>query len=241
MGETSVVVQVTPSVSFGNEPYGQKTSAQSVTVSNRGSAPLTVQSANLGGSDAGDFAVASNACGGQSVAPGGSCTVSVTFTPTAVGERTATLSVADNANPSPQTVTLSGDGTGTPDVTLNPSPPAPLNLTNNAPNGQVTLTNSGSAPLSVASVTLSGINASEFQKDADQCSGQTIDPGKSCVVTVAFTPALTATTAETSSTTQTSTTTEASTAHARAFTPTAALNFADTAASSPQAVIVEYL
>jgi fibronectin type 3 domain-containing protein len=34
----------------------------------------------------------------------------VTFTPNAAGQRTATLNVADNANGSPQTVSLSGNG-----------------------------------------------------------------------------------------------------------------------------------
>jgi hypothetical protein len=39
-----------------------------------------------------------------------SCTVSVTFTPTATGTRVAVLNVADSATTSPQTVNLTGTG-----------------------------------------------------------------------------------------------------------------------------------
>ena len=39
-----------------------------------------------------------------------SCTVSITFTPTAKGSRVAVLNVADSASTSPQTVNLSGTG-----------------------------------------------------------------------------------------------------------------------------------
>src|SRR5437588_9872522 len=45
------------------------------------------------------------------LAAGGNCTINVTFTPTALGARTGTLLLADNAAGSPQTVALSGNGT----------------------------------------------------------------------------------------------------------------------------------
>jgi len=58
----------------------------------------------------GDFSlVSANACA-PPVAPGGSCTVQVTFTPTATGSRTGSLTIMDNAPGSPQSVSLSGTG-----------------------------------------------------------------------------------------------------------------------------------
>ena len=56
----------------------------------------------------GDFAQ-TNTCG-ASVAAGGNCTISVTFKPTASGPRTGTITIADSAAGSPQTIALSGDG-----------------------------------------------------------------------------------------------------------------------------------
>jgi Cep192 domain 4 len=44
------------------------------------------------------------------LAAGSRCTISVRFSPTATGTRTGTLEIADNANGSPQTVTLTGTG-----------------------------------------------------------------------------------------------------------------------------------
>jgi hypothetical protein len=41
---------------------------------------------------------------------GGSCLIGVTFTPTATGSRSATLSIGDNAAGSPQLVNLAGTG-----------------------------------------------------------------------------------------------------------------------------------
>src|SRR5437588_592825 len=83
-----------------------------VTLTNTGTAALTINSFAASG----DFAATStgaNACpmSPATLAAGGNCTINVTFTPTALGARTGTLLLADNAAGSPQTVALSGNGT----------------------------------------------------------------------------------------------------------------------------------
>jgi hypothetical protein len=92
------------SLSFGNENVGSTSSAQSVTVSNPGSSAVSVSAV----STSGPFSQA-NTCG-TSIAADGSCTVSVTFSPTAAGAASGTLSVASSAPGSPLKVTLSGTG-----------------------------------------------------------------------------------------------------------------------------------
>src|SRR5205814_4887054 len=82
---------------------GATSSAQSVTVTNTGTTPLTVTSVVANS----DFAATSN-CVGASIQPQSSCTISVTFKPTATGERDGSLTITDNAFNSPQTVTLVG-------------------------------------------------------------------------------------------------------------------------------------
>ena len=52
------------------------------------------------------------------MAPAGSCQLSLTFDPSAVGSRTATLSITDNAGNSPQTVALTGTGSSAPTPTV---------------------------------------------------------------------------------------------------------------------------
>jgi hypothetical protein len=92
------------SVSFGSQAVGSTSSAQSVTVSNPGSSAVSMTSIGL----TGPFAEENNC--GTSLAAGASCTVSVTFAPTAAGAASGTLSVNSSAPGSPLTVGLSGTG-----------------------------------------------------------------------------------------------------------------------------------
>ena len=84
---------------------------ESLTIANTGSAPLKVTSVSLGGTNAADFSVSANTC--STVATGATCTISVSFKPSAAGNRTATLTIADNAPGASQTIPLSGTGTAT--------------------------------------------------------------------------------------------------------------------------------
>jgi len=99
-----------PSLSFGNQVVGTATGAQSVTVTNSGTANLTIAKATIGGANASDFAISTDTCSGATVILGGTCSVSVTFAPAASGTRSASLSFADNAAGNQQSVSLSGTG-----------------------------------------------------------------------------------------------------------------------------------
>ncbi|HLW99911.1 MAG TPA: choice-of-anchor D domain-containing protein [Candidatus Acidoferrales bacterium] len=92
------------SLTFASQTISSTSAAQTVTLSNSGSATLTI----TGIAASGDFGQSNNC--GSSLAAGGNCSISVTFTPTAAGTRTGTLSVTDNASGSPQSVTLTGTG-----------------------------------------------------------------------------------------------------------------------------------
>jgi hypothetical protein len=98
-----VLNPVPASLSFARTVVGSTTGAQKVTVTNSGTTAATVSGVTV----TGDFSQ-TNDC--ASIAVGGSCAVNVTFTPTASGPRTGTLTVTSNANNSPSTVSLSGTG-----------------------------------------------------------------------------------------------------------------------------------
>ena len=100
-----------PSLTYASRDTGTTSAAQSVTVSNSGNASLFFNSAAISGLDTLDFTVVGDGCSGMTLAPGASCTMSVTFSPTAAGTRTAALTFTDNAPNSPQSVSLTGDGT----------------------------------------------------------------------------------------------------------------------------------
>ena len=91
-------------LAFGNVAQGIASAAQSITLSNTGTAALAISSIAAGG----DFAE-TNTCG-ASLAAGATCQISVVLTPSTLGAIAGTLTVTDNAANSPQTITLSGTG-----------------------------------------------------------------------------------------------------------------------------------
>jgi hypothetical protein len=97
------------SLSFSSQVVGTTSSAQSLTLSNTGDATLAISGVAVTGPDSQDFSLAS-ACGG-SLNAGASCALSLTFTPTSAGSRTATLEITTDAPGSPHTVALAGTGT----------------------------------------------------------------------------------------------------------------------------------
>jgi hypothetical protein len=103
-GLAAVATLSPSSLSFGNQNVGSTSAPQTVTLSNTGNAALAITRLSASG----DF-TQTNACG-SSLAAGGSCTISVTFTPSASGTRSGTLTLTDNAGGGTQTVTLTGIG-----------------------------------------------------------------------------------------------------------------------------------
>ena len=93
-------------LNFGSVTIGTTSPAETVTLTNVGTTTLTITGITITGRNAGDFSQ-THTCG-SSLAAGASCSISVTFKPTAYGLLTAALSISDNAAGSPQTVTLTG-------------------------------------------------------------------------------------------------------------------------------------
>jgi hypothetical protein len=109
---TGTVVKLSPAsgLNFGTVTVGTTSSPMTATVTNGSkSGSISITGVTFTGTDPGDFAEQSTTCG-SSLGPQKSCTVNVTFTPTATGKRTALLSVSDNGGGSPQTVGLQGTG-----------------------------------------------------------------------------------------------------------------------------------
>lgn len=98
------------SLDFSGVVVGQTSAAQTTTLTNSGSAPLVISTAELGGADPGDYRIASDSCAGQTIQPTDSCSTTITFSPSATGARDAQLTYTDNAAGSPHTVTLIGAG-----------------------------------------------------------------------------------------------------------------------------------
>jgi hypothetical protein len=143
------VVNLSPSsISFPTQYVGTSGLPQTVTLTNTGTASLTITAVNT---SAADFGVLSDC--GNSVAAGASCLIGVFFDPTAAGNRSGALTITDNASGSPQSVPLAGMGQ---DFSM-------------APSGQTTTT---VTPGQSASYTISIASGGGFKQTVTlSCSG----------------------------------------------------------------------
>ncbi len=170
-------------LSFASQLVGASSAPSTVTITNTGTANLLVGAIAIGGTNGSDFSKTADSCSSATVNPNASCTVGVTFTPSAMGNRTAVLSIADNGTGSVQTVGLSGTGAA-------PSASAsPANLTftgqlvGTTSDAQlVTLNNSGNMALAVSKVAVSG----DFNQ-TNNC-GSSVAAGGTCTINITFAP-----------------------------------------------------
>ena len=195
-GTSTPVASLSPtSLAFGNQTVGTTSAARVITLSNTGTASLSISGIAVTGTNSGDFAQ-THTCG-ASLAAGTSCTISVTFRPAATGARTASVAVTDNASGSPHTAALSGSGvsstTSTPVASLSPTSLAFGNQTVGTTSAAkvVTLSNTGSAALSITSIAVAGTNVGDFTQTHTCLSS--LAAGARCTISVTFKPAATGT------------------------------------------------
>jgi hypothetical protein len=179
------------SLTFATTTQGSATIAQTITVTSVGPGPLHISSVVPGGANPGDFQI-SNACSGAYPA-GGTCNIFVTFSPLGAGQRSATITINDDAPDSPQSAQLTGTGAapppGTPIVKPTPTSVSFGTVTQGAPVGAqiITLTSSGTAPLHIASIAVSGTNLSDFSL-TNNCAAAAYAVGATCSVGVSVSP-----------------------------------------------------
>ncbi len=180
-------LQLSPSsLSFGVELVGAESAMQGVTLTNTGGSELAISNVAIAGANAADFNP-SSACG-SSLSAGATCAINVTFKPSQMGQRSASMTISGNGTDDPQTLSLSGEGgeSGA-NATLSPTS---LNFgnqktgTTSAPQA-VTLSNYGTATLSITSIT-----ASPNFGETNTCT-PTLASGASCTVNATFSPSQT--------------------------------------------------
>lgn len=165
---------------------GTESGPQVETLTNTGSSELAINSVAITGANAADFDQ-SNTCS-SSLGAGASCTLSVTFTPSQFGQRIASITITDDAMVSSQALSLSGvGGNSGPNATLSPTSLILGNqdVDTTSPARPVTLSNYGTATLSVT-----GITASTNFGQTNTCNS-TLASGANCTINVTFTPSQT--------------------------------------------------
>ncbi|MFZ4720887.1 MAG: choice-of-anchor D domain-containing protein [Ilumatobacteraceae bacterium] len=173
---------------------------RTATVRSTGTAPLTIASTSITGAGAAQFEVTGTTCPAQ-IAVGTECQIAVTFTPTTVGDQTATLKVFTNVVGTPTLVALhaiasataEGYATAPADVLFgergvcNPATsiePCPALVPT-----VITVTNDGDAPLNLSTGAITGPDAASFTfVDGGNTCAATVAVGASCTIEVLYDP-----------------------------------------------------
>jgi Beta-propeller repeat/Abnormal spindle-like microcephaly-assoc'd, ASPM-SPD-2-Hydin len=162
---------------FPVQAPGTTSDPQTVTITNMGSASLTVSNVAV----TGEFAIQNNCS--TVAAAGGTCTIAVTFSPTSTDPQTGTLTITDNSAGSPRTVALSGQPG---QATLSVSPTS-LSFGNQAAGTTssaqtVTVQNTGTL-----SVQISRVGTSPSFSESNTC-GSSFAVDMLCSISVSFAP-----------------------------------------------------
>jgi sugar lactone lactonase YvrE len=185
---TGSAISVTGPLLFGNQAVKTTSPPKTVTVTNKGTATVTMGTVTLNETD---FAIAANHCtSGSTLVAGANCTISVVFKPKTTGAKKGALIINDSDLSSPQIVGMTG--TGTSSVALSPSSvtfaPQPVGTTSNL--AQITLTNNTAASLTFGSPAVSVTGPFKIGTGITSCSSS--NPvsanGGTCFIYVEFMP-----------------------------------------------------
>jgi len=176
------------SLTFGFQYVNTASSAQTITVRSVGGKALPIHSIEIVGIDPLDF-MQTNDCG-ASLDPGASCTIQVSFKPTTVDGKGATLLVIANGGADSKFVALMGTGTGA----RYTSSPTSLTFGNQAlfsasAAKTITLSSTGVTAVPITSISFGGKNPQQFRQ-TNNC-GSSLARGASCAIKVTFNPSVT--------------------------------------------------
>lgn len=165
---------VDPSVYVGGQTVGKASPVTVLYLTNNSNKKLNLTSIAASG----DFTQKNNCT--ASIPVGQKCTLNVTFKPTALGNRTGTITIVDSDPTSPQTISMSGVGVST---SLSAPPNFGAVYLGSTSSRAVTLTNTQSAPLTINAITTSGPYT-----QTNDCGSVVLGSGGSCTITVNYNP-----------------------------------------------------
>ena len=176
-------------LTFNTQTVGTTSAARPVTITNNSTVNVSITAAAA--TPTPEFSATGNCVG--NLAAGASCTMNVTFTPSAAGNRSGNLTITSNATGSPHAVTLAGPGVTAPTAAATLDTTAlsfPSTGTGAAATPlKSTLTNTGNAALTIFAVAIGGTNAQDFKLGTGTtCAAGTLAVNATCQVEAEFKP-----------------------------------------------------
>lgn len=182
---TPTTASVSPtSLNFGSVDLGSSLS-QTITFTNTTTftSSINLSSISIAGNNAGDYSE-TNTCS-TSLAANTSCSITVTFSPTEVGTRTATLTILNDSTSNPTlTVSLTGIGVSILSESTNEMNFGNVDLGSTSAAQSVTISNGTNTSIALSSFTVS---SSDYSIASNTCTAQ-LAASSSCVLTITFTP-----------------------------------------------------
>lgn len=173
---TSLANYAFPDTNLGASSTG------TITLNNTGTAATAL--GTITSSNTAEFPVTATTCG-TSLAAGASCTMTVKFVPAQAGSRSGTLTIPYGTSTASLSVALTGNGVNNAQITVSPTsltfPPTTVGATSAAQT--VTMTNSGTTPLVVSSIT-----APSTEFSMTQSCVATWAPGATCAISLRYAP-----------------------------------------------------
>lgn len=179
-------------IAFADTQVGATAAVHTTTFNNAGTAALRIATLTLGGANPGDFVLGGTCVANAQVGAGASCTLTTALRPTAAGARSAMLMVVTDGG-AQFSLALGGNGVavaaGAPALGVNPQSFDFGAVTIGAtPTRRFTLTNSGSAALTLSGATFSGPFAQVTDSTGCAAFPLTLNPGATCDLVVRYTP-----------------------------------------------------
>ncbi|MFI7543486.1 choice-of-anchor D domain-containing protein [Actinoplanes sp. NPDC049599] len=192
-GVAAPIAVVAPiALDFGAQPLGTRGLTRGVSVTNDGAADLHITGVSITGPDAADFPIVTDNAAGATLGPEDTAGVDIAFRPAATGGtgvRRASVAFTDDAAGSPRSAELTGTATAPPAVTVDPTAVhfTPRPVGESGPPQLITLTNNGTAPVTVTGVAIVGPAPDDFTV-RHTCGAGPQPPGGTCTIEVAFRP-----------------------------------------------------
>ncbi len=188
----AVLTAAPTSINFGSIPIGQSSAAQTVTITNTGTAASGVLTATALGTGAAEVTLSGNSCT-AALAPQATCTVAVVFSPTDTTGVNGQINVTDGA----ATISVPMVGTGLTATALTTDPagavftfsPTVVGYTYTATAVAMTVTAGTTVPSGAITLPITGANAADFAVVAASTTcGASLQPGQTCNIVLSFTP-----------------------------------------------------
>lgn len=195
-GTGRAAIQLTPDpVDHGTVDVGDS-NARVATVTSIGNLPAPLFGPtllSLSGPEAADFSIEATTCQDVSLAPGATCTITLRFAPSAVGLRSAVLTIDGGAPGLVDSSSVFGVGDSVPAIIVTPDPVdhGTVDIGDTSGPRVATVRSVGLVPAPLFGAGLLGIVgalAGDFAIESTTCQDVTLDPGETCTVTSRFTP-----------------------------------------------------